>query len=159
VSFEVLASGAHAAQEAPLSAVARSRKELEAIWERVAATQIPKPEMPLVEFDSQVVIAVFLGERPTGGYSLTVDAVCRPDGAAETPAAAGDRAAKAPGKDAAADRKLPADGVHVCYTEYRPREDALLTMAVTSPYVLLVVDRPVAEVLVHHRTIVGEAGS
>ncbi|MFO7781203.1 MAG: protease complex subunit PrcB family protein [Spirochaetia bacterium] len=124
VRFSVLASGANAAQQERLAATATSQGELEKLWSRVARTRIPQPEPPEVRFDSQTAVAIFMGQRPSGGYSIEVDAACRVDASGT---------------------------VNLCYTAYEPPEDAIVTMALTSPYAFVIIDEPAADVVVHRR--------
>jgi hypothetical protein len=58
---------------APLATVARSAEEWEALWSRVRAGGLPTPAMPKVDFSREMVIAVFAGECPTGGYTITIE--------------------------------------------------------------------------------------
>lgn len=125
VSFSVLASGANAAQQEPLAATATSQEELADLWSRVARTRVPQPDPPRVRFDSQTAVAIFMGQRPSGGYSIEVDAACRVDTSGK---------------------------VHVCYTAYEPPEDAIVTMALTSPYAFVIIDEPAADIVVHRRS-------
>jgi hypothetical protein len=129
LSYRVVTSGVNSAQGDTLMARADTAEGLSDLWMRVARTRIPAPDPPEIDFSRETVVAIFAGERPTGGYGLSVDAVCREE---------------APGI------------VHICYTEHEPPEDAILTMALTSPYLLIALDRPVAEIVVHRRTVVRE---
>lgn len=56
-------------------AIARSADEWLVLWRRHGGLQLPGPEMPDVDFESDMVIAMFLGERPTGGFGVHVRAV------------------------------------------------------------------------------------
>lgn len=124
VPFSVLAAGANAAQQERLAAVATSRRQIEELWSPVARTRVPKPEPPEVRYDSQTAVAIFMGQQPSGGYSIEVDAACRSD---------------------------EGETVHLCYTAYEPAEDAVVTTALTSPYAFVVIDEPAADVVVHRR--------
>jgi hypothetical protein len=127
VPFSVLASGANAAQQGRLAATATSQGELEELWSRVARTRVPKPDPPDVRFDSQTAVAIFMGQQPSGGYSIEVDASCRSD---------------------------EGGTVHLCYTAYEPAEDAIVTMALTSPYAFVIIDEPWVDVIVHRRSAI-----
>ena len=127
VPFSVLASGANAAQQERLAATATSQGELEELWSRVARTRVPKPDPPDVRFDSQTAVAIFMGQQPSGGYSIEVDASCRSD---------------------------EGGTVHLCYTAYEPAEDAIVTMALTSPYAFVIIDEPGVDVIVHRRSAI-----
>jgi hypothetical protein len=92
-----------------------------------------------VDFETEVVVAVFIGERPSGGYGVEIGGLCRgPDGPGPGGAAPGDTGGRST--------------FHLCYTELEPPDDAMVTMALTSPYVLVAVERPVGQVVIHRRT-------
>ncbi len=135
LEYRVLSEGANSAQGEALAARADTEAGLAALWERVSQTRLPEPDPPAVSFEDEVVVAVFLGERSSGGYSVEIDAVCRA-GNAESGNAQTDEA----------------QAVHLCYTEYEPAEDAMVTMALTSPYVLVAIERPLGGVIVHPST-------
>ena len=140
--YRILATGTNASQNERLIARADDPAGLSALWDRVARTRVPPPEPPEVDFAEEILVVIFAGQRPSGGYSLEVDGACR--GATGADAAANDRAGAGA---AAADAAL-----HVCYTLYEPREGAMVTMALTSPYLFLAVKRPVDEIVAHRRT-------
>ena len=64
--------GFYASQEAPKKVVAKDQKEWEEIWSSMQGKVQPKPETPKIDFDKNVVIAVFMGRKMTGGYSVKV---------------------------------------------------------------------------------------
>lgn len=55
--------------------VARTPAEWEALWGRHA----PGRRAPSVDFSTDMVVAVFLGSRPSGGFQVEITGV-RPDG-------------------------------------------------------------------------------
>ncbi|MGM0675005.1 MAG: protease complex subunit PrcB family protein [Spirochaetota bacterium] len=140
LEYRVLSEGANSAQGEALAARADTEAGLAALWERVSQTRLPEPDPPAVSFEDEVVVAVFLGERSTGGYSVEIDAVCR---------AGPSRTGGAQADEGQADKE---EAVHLCYTEYEPAEDAMVTMALTSPYVLVAIERPLGGVIVHPST-------
>ena len=125
VPLSHLASGANAAQQDRFAARVASQEQLEELWTRVASTRVPQPEPPEVAFESHTVVAIFMGQQPSGGYSIGIDAVCR-TGADTT--------------------------IHLCYSAYQPAEDAIVTMALTSPYAFVAIPVPDADITVHRRT-------
>jgi len=70
----------------------------------------PKPEPPTIDFDAKMVIAVLLGNKPTGGYAIRVEEMRETDGDLD---------------------------VVVARTE--PAAGAILTQAFTQPYDFVVV--------------------
>ncbi|MFC1801459.1 protease complex subunit PrcB family protein [Nanoarchaeota archaeon] len=49
--------------------------DLMEMWEKVYTNVDPVPELPDVNFDEEMVIAVFLGTKPTGGYTIEITEV------------------------------------------------------------------------------------
>jgi hypothetical protein len=45
------------------------------LWDRHTANITPKPALPAVDFSKEMVIAVFDGDKPTGGYTLRIKKV------------------------------------------------------------------------------------
>ena len=102
VPFTTVALGSQSGVEERRDVVVRTTAEWERLWREHDAGQ---STVPAVDFSREMVAAVFLGTRPTGGYRVEVTAV-RGDGAA----------------------------LIVEYAERRPDGDALLTQALTMPY-------------------------
>ena len=44
-------------------------------WDRHASVHVPAPNAPEVDFSEEMVVAVFSGEKPTGGYSIEITQV------------------------------------------------------------------------------------
>jgi hypothetical protein len=93
--------GQHGGPRTPTELVARSEAE----WQRLAASFGLRPPLPPIDFSRHMVVAVGLGQRPTGGYAVTIL------GAAER-----------------------AGVLHVRYQERRPGPGELVTQALTTPY-------------------------
>lgn len=49
-----------------------NEKDFENIWNLINENITPKPEMPKIDFSKEVVVAVFQGEKPTGGYGVEI---------------------------------------------------------------------------------------
>ncbi len=54
--------------DAPRQATVRSAAEWSALWK----THDPSGQLPAVDFSREMVVAVFLGSRPTGGYGVEI---------------------------------------------------------------------------------------
>jgi len=98
--------------------VLRSDKEFSAFWADLHADQNSAndgtpPDPPQVDFDTQIVVAVVLGERSTGGYSVDVDQVVAND---------------------------EEGTMRVDFTETMPGSTCAVSQVFTSPYVLATVD-------------------
>ncbi|MCE5279776.1 MAG: protease complex subunit PrcB family protein [Planctomycetaceae bacterium] len=108
--------GFNASQEAPRRVVVKDQKAWEEVWSAMVGYLEPKPEAPKVDFDSQMVIAVFMGRRSTGGFSIQITGI-----------------------------ELN-DKMVVAVKQSSPPPGAITTQALTSPYHVVVVaktDKPV----------------
>ena len=71
----------------PISAIVDRRRLVirdaaawEAFWADFAAQVQPRPAPPDVDFSTQMVIAATMGQRTTGGYTISVEEVAEKDG-------------------------------------------------------------------------------
>ena len=81
IAWEELASGSQASgSESPRFFVANSQAELEDIWGQAYGNLLTPPELPKVDFSTESVAGMFLGQQPTGGYSVSVQDVTLEDG-------------------------------------------------------------------------------
>lgn len=101
IATVTMAQGAHSAVEEPKQAVARTASEWQALWREHAGSE----PVPAIDFAKEMVAAVFLGTRPTGGYGVDIFAARR-EGAV----------------------------LIVEYRERRPPPGALASQALTSPF-------------------------
>lgn len=81
-------------------------------WRALWNEHAPKTTVPPVDFTHQMVIAIFLGERPTGGYRVEITKI----------------------------RTLP-DQLAVEYQEVLPEEGMVHSQALTYPYVMKVIPK------------------
>lgn len=61
--------------------VVRSQEEWQALLDRMGGNAWFGRDPPVVDFSEQMVVAAFMGMRPTSGYSIAIDAVFEHDGA------------------------------------------------------------------------------
>ena len=105
VPFETVDQGVDSGDQEPAQLVLRSQEAWRQVWERHEALLIHAPEQPPVDFHKEMVLAVFLGQRPTGGFAIEIKAV-----------------------------DTRADALHVLVEETSPPPEAMVTQAFTSPY-------------------------
>ncbi len=122
VDFRVFASGS-------VSEIDRPRREVvEDMQELVELMQQHDPShpvaLPRVDFRNQIVIAHFLGERPSGGYDVSLDFVERTD----------------------------AGWLSLHYVEELPGVCTVSALP-TQPYVIVAVERPEGGLLFESRTV------
>lgn len=84
-----------------------------AAWQTLLPELRGTGEVPDIAWDKEFVIGVFLGERPTGGYGITVEEL----------------------------RRIGSDGIEVIVQTVTPKPDDFVTMAFTYPGHLIRVDR------------------
>lgn len=107
--FDVVARGGQGA--APLRdrfEVLTDEDELRTFWNAVQADAFAPAPLPELRFDRETVLAIRLAERPTGGYAIDVAGV-----------------------------ELDDDELFVDVVLREPAADAVVTQAVTSPWVLV----------------------
>jgi PrcB C-terminal len=80
LSFQTIAKGYRSSVREPLQTVVRSQAEWDSVWKRHSVATNPPPP-PFVDFKRQIVVAVFLGEKPTGGYDVEIIRAEQSDGA------------------------------------------------------------------------------
>lgn len=83
------------------------------VWKVVHKTVTPKPQLPPVDFEKQVVLAVFMGEKSTGGYEIKITSIKETDQA-----------------------------LVVSVRATSPPADSFTTQALTQPYDLRVIKKP-----------------
>lgn len=69
--METLNSDMMSGIDQPQQIVARTADEFQALWRRHA----PGRSAPAVDFTKQMVVAVFLGSRPSGGYQAEITGI------------------------------------------------------------------------------------
>jgi hypothetical protein len=72
VTFRSVGKGYRSGVRAPLQIVARSQNEWTALWRQHASGDSSSRPPPAIDFEKEVVVALFLGERPTGGYDVQI---------------------------------------------------------------------------------------
>lgn len=73
--YDVLVEGTNSGIRTPVERVIDMKPEWEQFWQQHTSFVNPRPPLPQVDFASSVVVALFGGDKPTGGYSVTIAAV------------------------------------------------------------------------------------
>lgn len=108
-----LAKGSYSGIDSAMTLVIDSDTRWMEIWNKIYAETQPRPELPEVDFSRETILAVFLGTRSTGGFSVEIS------------------------------RVVQRDGKIVAETERRsPRPEEPVTMALTSPFHIVRVNIP-----------------
>jgi len=72
VSFRSVGKGYRSGVRVPLQVVARSQNDWTALWRQHVSDDLSSRPPPTIDFEKEVVVALFLGERPTGGYDVQI---------------------------------------------------------------------------------------
>ena len=104
-------SGHYSAQDAAERVVVRDTEDWKRLWRAVHGRRSPMPDAPEVDFREHMVIGVFMGTRPSGGYSISMTGI------------------------------VQNEKITVTVREQSPDPDDMVTMALTSPYHVAVVPR------------------
>jgi hypothetical protein len=74
LAFTSVAQGTSSQIDEPRKVVVRTADEFQALWKTHSSAPLPK-----VDFSKSIVVGVFLGMRPTAGYTVAILAVRRTD--------------------------------------------------------------------------------
>jgi hypothetical protein len=72
VPFQTLLKGNHSGIRERQFLVISSRAKWDDLWRSHSSLNLPKQELPAVDFESESVLALFSGEKRTGGYAIEV---------------------------------------------------------------------------------------
>jgi hypothetical protein len=106
-AFDIIAQGQQAAVRVPIQTAVTEQETWIDAWAALTANQSPAPERPEVSFADSTVVIIGLGERPTGGYSVSIARVVYSSSQAT-----------------------------VEVEVERPGEEEMVTQALTTPYVI-----------------------
>jgi hypothetical protein len=105
VPFQTLLKGYQSSVRVPLEIAARNQTEWKALWEKHVSMEQRPPALPAVDFGRETIVAVFLGEKPTGGHDIEITNVEQRDG-----------------------------GLVVSYAERSPQPGGMVTQAFIQPF-------------------------
>jgi len=69
--------GAHCGYREPERLVIKTEDQWREVWKKIHHLQLPTPELPVVDFKKEMVIAVFMGERKSGGYEIEIKKIAQ----------------------------------------------------------------------------------
>ncbi len=108
ISFETIRTGIYSNQPEKKNHVIDNTLEWETFWWDMDTTQ----SLPDINFSESLVLAMFMGERSSGGYSISVNKIIETESALE-----------------------------VFVREVSPGQRCLVTLALTQPYTIVVVEK------------------
>jgi hypothetical protein len=83
VKVRVLKQGSQSGIQKAERVIVRTQKDWEQLWTRSLPEGAPKSEPPKVDWSNEMVVAVFLGSKSTGGYATRVVGTRELDGKLE----------------------------------------------------------------------------
>lgn len=89
---------------------------LEAIYSDISVNHKPNYEIPVINFETELIVVFFMGEKNSGGYSISVNTLTESD-----------------------------NYINVNYQETSPEPTDMVTMAITQPYCIIKLKRPSKE--------------
>jgi hypothetical protein len=104
LAFETVEKGAYSGHDEAGNYVIKTQEDWTELWTKVKSNEIPQPELPEIDFGRDMVIAVFLGTRNTGGYGIEITGI------------------------------VESSTVKVYAKEKTPEPGSMVTMALTQPY-------------------------
>ena len=72
ISFQTVAKGSRSGVRETSQIVIRSQSEWQALWKKHVSIDSNPAVLPAIPFDKEMVAAVFLGEKTTGGYDVEI---------------------------------------------------------------------------------------
>lgn len=99
------------------------------IWPELVGSHSPKPALPPADFSREVIVIVSMGQRSSGGYSITIDSAVTTNGV-----------------------------VSLVVTEHSPGRTCGTTAALSSPIALARLAKPAAPIRFIEKTAVTDCG-
>lgn len=75
ISYEILLEGTFSGIKEPLQKVVTTNEEWEELWKKHVSVIVPQPPVPEVDFENNVVAALFAGEKMKSGYQIRLKEV------------------------------------------------------------------------------------
>jgi phosphopantothenoylcysteine synthetase/decarboxylase len=72
VTNETIQQGTYSGIKEPLAQVITNQQDWEALWKRHTSVLVPQPPAAKINFDSEAVVAIYAGEKRTGGYRIVL---------------------------------------------------------------------------------------
>ena len=122
VTFQTVGKGYRSGVHAPLQIAARSQSEWTALWRQHTSVDASSQQPSTIDFEKEIVIGLFLGDKPTGGYDVQISRVERNNNA-----------------------------LTIYYQEKSPPLGAVVTQALTQPFHIVRIIGDVESVVIFRR--------
>jgi len=122
ITFQTVSKGSRSGVRDSRQMVLRGQAEWHALWaQHVSTDALPAPPPP-IDFARGLVVAVFLGDKPTGGYDVTISRAQRGH-----------------------------DSVVIYFRERVPAPGALVTQSLTQPFHVVQINTDVNSMVTFRR--------
>ena len=118
IAFETLAQDFYGGMVDSKSIVINDETSLNNIYNLISKDRTPKLEIPEINFNKETVIALFLGEKNSGGYSINVEQIMNVK-----------------------------DKVNVVYKITSPKAGEMVTSVMTQPYCIVKIPKTLKEIV------------
>lgn len=75
ITHEVLLQGSNGGYTTPKKMIIKNQKELQSVYTQINLTRKPGYRVPKVNFKEEMVIALFIGEKSSGGYAISISKI------------------------------------------------------------------------------------
>lgn len=72
IPFEVLTKGSHGGYTVSEYLVVKNSKTLKTCYSQINKIRKPGIPIPKIDFEQEMVVALFMGEKSTGGFSISI---------------------------------------------------------------------------------------
>jgi len=118
VAFETLKQDVYGGMVASKFMIIKNEKDLDLVYSSINKSRTPELEMPTIDFDKETIIALFLGEKNSGGHSIAVEQIMNVN-----------------------------DKVNVVYRITSPKAGEMVTSVMTQPYCIIKIPKTSKEIV------------
>ena len=118
IAFELLAQDFYGGMTESKFMVIKNEKTLDTIYNLINEGKTPVLKMPVINFEQETVLALFLGEKNSGGYSIDVEQIMNVN-----------------------------DKVNVAYKITSPKAGEMVISVMTQPYCIIKIPKTLKEIV------------
>ena len=127
LKFETFRKGFYSGIKEKKEIIIKNRDDFLKLWKNFTSNLIPPPEPPYIDFEKYMLIGVFMGNKPTGGFSIEIEKIIEKD------------------------KEI---SVHV--KEESPGKNCVVTMAFTQPYHIVTLLKSDKKIKFYYNEVVRE---
>lgn len=113
VTYEIIQQGTYSGVKEPLAKVITDSNDWTALWKKHVSLLVPQPPSPEIDFQTAAVVAIFAGEKRTGGYQVLLQSVT-----------------------------AQGDDIVVRYRLVEPAQNSFTIQVLSQPFVMLKISKP-----------------